>query len=123
MAAPELIALLTCDATAADPHGKITLYGLFDVIWATQFPMRHPQLAVFLKCRFPGPGEAQVLLESPEGEPLLALAPVRAAAAGSVQVVYQLTNVEFPGPGVYHFRLLSSGGAVGAVPLEVRTRQ
>ena len=123
MAHPELIALLTCDASATDPHGKVTLYGLFDLVWGTSFPLRHPQLSVLLKCRFTEAGEAQVLLERPDGEQLLALAPIRAQGAGNVQLVFQLTNVEFPMPGVYHFRLVSGGAEVARVPLEVRTRQ
>ena len=123
MSRPELIALLTCDASATDPHGKVTLYGLFDLIWGTTFPLRHPQLAVLLKCRFDSPGEAQVFLERPDGEPLLALAPIKAQTAGNLQLIFHLSNVEFPIPGTYHFRLLTAEGEIARVPLEVRTRQ
>lgn len=123
MARPELIALLTCDASATDPHGKVTLYGLFDLVWGNTFPLRHPQLVVLLKCMFREAGEVQVVLERPDGDPLVALAPVRAQGPGNVQLVFHLSNVEFPTPGMYHFRLLSSEGEVARVPLEVRTRQ
>jgi len=40
-------ALLTCDASAVDPAGKITLYGIFDRIWAQHFPSVHALFAIY----------------------------------------------------------------------------
>jgi hypothetical protein len=120
---PELIALVTCDATAVDPVGKVTLYGLFDVIWTTSLPTRHPQLTIFCKCRFATPGVARVEMEGPDGSSVLTLDPFKAEQAGNAQIVYNLTRVEFANQGTHLIRLVGPDGPVGATTLEVRVRQ
>lgn len=121
---PELVALLTCDATAADPSGKTTLYGVFDLIWAQQYPVVHPQLSIFCKCFFSAAGEARLSIERPDGGSLLALEPpIRAEAPGAVQAIYTIAGLQFPSEGEYKIRLAGPTGQLGATRLDVRTRQ
>lgn len=96
-------ALLTCDAVASDPNGKITLYGIFDRIWASQFPAVHPMLSIFWRCRVPGPGRVSVRVLKPDGLTLMDLEPVESGREGthSMQGSYTLAPVEFPSDGEY----------------------
>ena len=123
MANPDLVALLVCDATAVDPGGKVTLYGVFDVICAERFPLRHPQFSVFCRCRFAAPGRAQLVVSAPDGSTLAALDPIEARTAGNTQAIYNFTSFEFAAPGDYPIVLVGTDGPVGGVVLEVRTRQ
>ena len=94
-------ALLTCDAVARDPNGKITLYGIFDRIWAHQFPAIHPMLSVYWKCHIPGSGRVNVCIERPDGSRLLDLEPAESAREGEVSGTYTLSPIEFPVDGNY----------------------
>ena len=96
-------ALLTCDAVARDPNGKTTLYGIFDRIWAAQFPAIHPMLSIYWKCRLPGPGRVAVRIVKPDGSSLLELEPAESGKEGvqSVQGTYTLSPIEFPTDGEY----------------------
>ncbi len=96
-------ALLTCDAVARDPSGKITLYGIFDRIWAAQFPAVHPMLSIYWKCQIPGPGRVGLRLLKPDGTSLMELEPIESGreAVHSMQGTYTLSAVEFPADGEY----------------------
>ena len=96
-------ALLTCDATAHDPTGKITLYGIFDRIWAAQFPTVHSLLAIYWRCIAPGPGRASVTILRPDGSPLVELEPAESRKEGphTLQGTYTLGGFEFPAEGEY----------------------
>ncbi len=120
---PELQALLVCDAVAIDPNGKVTLYGVFDLIWAAQVPTRHPQLAIFVKCRVEGPVDLQVLVTDPDGNTMLALDPLRAEVAGIAQGIYSIAALEFRTTGSYRIAVVGPNGPIGFTILEVRVRQ
>src|SRR3972149_2315648 len=75
-------ALLTCDAVARDPNGKITLYGIFDRIWAAQFPAVHSLLSVYWRCHVPGPGRVGVSILRPDGSTLVEFEPVETGQEG-----------------------------------------
>ena len=104
-------ALLTCDATAHDPTGKITLYGIFDRIWATRFPMVHKLFAIYWRCIVPGPGRASVSILKPDGSPLAELEPAESSKEGphTMQGSYTLGGVEFPEEGEYALVLKHNG--------------
>ncbi len=120
----ETLALLLCDAIAIDPGGKITLYGIFDIIFAKQVPTRHPQFSVFVKCRFSQAGEVQLLILKPDGTPLMQIDPLRVDQPGVAQMAYGFGGVEFPVTGVYPMHLVAPGGQiVGRSALEVRLQQ
>ena len=125
MANLEVISLLACDAVAFDPAGKVTLYGVFDVIFAKQVPARHPSFAVFCKCRFSTPGEAKFAIYKPDGTPLVdeAMNPIRAQTAGVVQAIYNFAGLELPVVGEYQLRVSDAGGILARVPLTVQVVQ
>lgn len=126
MERPDLIALLVCDAIAMDPGGKVTLYGIFDRIWAATCPARHPQFVVYAKCRFSAPGEAKVVIEAPDGRNLVATEPMRPSEPGTAQAIYGFTAFEFPVFGDYRVRLVSGGQpeeTIGHTTIEVRTKE
>jgi hypothetical protein len=94
-------ALLTCDAVARDPNGKITLYGIFDRIWAGQFPAVHPMLSVYWKCYVPGAGRVNVRIVKPDGSHLIDLEPAETGRESQLAGTYTLSPVEFPVDGDY----------------------
>lgn len=96
-------ALLVCDAVARDPSGKVTLYGIFERIWASRFPAVHPMLSVYWKCRVPSAGRLGVRILKPDGSTLMELEPVESGrtTAHTVQGTYTLSPVEFPTDGTY----------------------
>ena len=96
-------ALLTCDATVHDPSKKITLYGIFDRIWASQFPTVHALFAVYWRCVAPGPGRASVTILKPDGAQLVELELVESNTEGphTMQGTYTLGGFEFPVEGEY----------------------
>ena len=112
-------ALLTCDASAIDPAGKITLYGLFDRIWAQQFPAVHAMFAVFWRCSVPGPGRAAVTILRPDGATLAELEPAETSREGLhlIQGTYTLGGFEFPVEGEYTLVLKHNGIEMAQSPL------
>jgi Family of unknown function (DUF6941) len=104
-------ALLTCDATAADPSGKITLYGIFDRIFAQGFPTVHNIFAIYWRCVAPGPGRAGVTVIRPDGSTLVELEPAETNREGLhyMQGTYTLGAFEFPVDGEYTLVLKHNG--------------
>ena len=103
--------MLTCDAIARDPAGKVTLYGVFDRIWSSKFPAVHPLLSIYWRCFLPGPGRVQVWILKPDGSTLLELEPVETGEEKphSMQGTYTLGGVEFPTEGDYALVLKYNG--------------
>jgi hypothetical protein len=104
-------ALLTCDATVRDPGGKVTLYGVFDRIWAVQFPAVHQLFSIYWRCIAPGPGRAWVTILKPDGSTLTDLEPAETNREGphSMQGTYTLGGFEFPTEGEYTLVLQHNG--------------
>lgn len=100
-------ALLVCDATARDPSGKTTLYGIFDRIWFPQFPAIHPLFSIYWRCVVPGSGRVWVSILKPDKSTLLELEPVETdkKEVHSMQGTYTLGGFEFPAEGEYTFIL------------------
>lgn len=120
MARPATLALLLCDSASADPDGKVTLSGLFDVVWAPRFPAVHAELAVFWKCRFPAAGEAWLVIESPDGRTLVTTRPLRADRQGMAQEINRFPHLELATAGTYWVQLVDAAGPFAETPLEVR---
>lgn len=104
-------ALLTCDAVARDPNGKVTLYGIFDRIWASDFPTVHPMFSVYWRCVVPGPGRVGVMILKPDGSALVELEPIETnkEELHSMQGTYTLGGIEFPTDGSYRLILSYNG--------------
>jgi hypothetical protein len=96
-------ALLTCDAVARDPTGKITLYGIFDRIWSRTFPAVHGSFSIYWRCVIPAPGRVGVAILRPDGSTLLELEPAETSKESihSLQGTYTLGAFEFPIEGDY----------------------
>lgn len=126
MADPTLIALISCDAAAFDPAGKVTLYGVFDAIYTKQVPTRHGSFTVFCKCRFLQAGEATLAIYKPDGSPLVEdnTNPMLAQGPGAIQAIYTFAGLEFPEAGEYELRIkTSSGNVIARAPLLVQMMQ
>jgi len=104
-------ALLVCDAIARDPAGKITLYGIFDRIWASKFPTVHPLFSIYWRCLVPGPGRVGVSILKPDGSTLSELEPVEKGEGEPylMQGTYTLGGFEFPTEGEYILILKYNG--------------
>ena len=119
----ESIALLVCDDATVDDRGKVTLQGLFDTLWVTELPVRHPRLAIFCKCRFPTPGRVQIVIEAPDGTPLASTDPIDAEVPGIVQAIRTVLGIELPTQGTYKVRLLGERGPIATSEFDVHSRQ
>lgn len=119
----KLSTLLFCDAAASAPDGKITLYGLFDVIGCHKLPLRHPQFAIYWKLYSDQLGEVSVRIEKPDGFSLLT-APalnLQKNPSGKYQGIFMLGGVEFPVSGDYRVVFLFNGtGEVGSATLTIQ---
>lgn len=117
---PMGLALLVCDLVIQDrATNKRTLVGLFDRLYANQFPCVHPQLSVFvsltsghgsypceIRCRHT---ESGVQAFSARGTVQMA-DPMQV-----VEMVFNLQGVRFPEPGQYWLECV-----VGEVPVMMR---
>jgi len=119
----ESIALLVCDDATVDDRGKVTLPGLFDTLWVTELPVRHPRLAIFCKCRFAAPGEAQMVIVAPDGLSLASTDPITASSPGVVQAIRTVLGVELPTQGTYTIRLVGEHGPIATSEFAVHSRQ
>lgn len=117
-------ALLTCDATATDPSGKITLYGIFDRIWTQKFPAVHGLFAIYWRCSVPGPGRAVVTILRPDGSALSELEPAETSREGAhnMQGTYTLGGFEFPVAGEYTLVLKHNGVEMLQTSLHLQER-
>ncbi|MBI4608839.1 MAG: hypothetical protein HY726_07525 [Candidatus Rokubacteria bacterium] len=117
-------ALLACDAIARDPNGKITLYGIFDRIWATKFPAVHSLFSIYWRCLVPGPGRAGVSIHRPDGSVLVELEPIETSkeTPHTIQGTYTLAAFEFPGAGEYTLVLTYNGTEILRSPIHLQTR-
>ena len=111
---PIVNAMLICDEASLDAKsGKITLKGIFEVIRAVGFPVRHEALAVYIKMtdaagtypfvfkvisledgRLVGTGQAKFLAKD-------RLAPV--------ELIFTIGGLVFPNAGLYEFQVHADG--------------
>lgn len=117
MAEPRGQALLTCDAVARDPAGKVTLYGIFDRIFASKFPTVHPNFSIYWRCVMPAPGRVGVVITRPDGS-MVELEPVESnkESEHTMQGTHTLVSFEFPVPGQYTAALLYNGKELLGTP-------
>jgi hypothetical protein len=120
---PALNFTLVCDDIRQEVGGKISLMGLFENIYATQFPAVQLRLAIMNEWS-DGTGEFDALLRI--------LSPDRRAVLRETQTRLRLTdaryrhrdisihlNIEFKEPGTYWIENYVDGVLVNSVPLQV----
>ncbi len=117
-------ALLTCDASARDPNGKLTLYGIFDRIWVDRLPATYSMFVVYFRCAAPGPGRVAVRILKPDMSVLSDLEAIDTDKSGwhTVQGTYTLGGVELPSEGEYRVVLAFDGEEILWSNLHVQQR-
>lgn len=121
---------LLADAANVSREGKLNILGVFDTVFAAQFPTVHPQMQLVLRFTA-SPGEAgsshavEVRLEAEDGRALFRVpVPVTVARhtlgdAIVIDHIVALANVRLESPGRYLFRLVIDGAEAATVPLRV----
>ncbi len=121
---------LLADAANVSREGKLNILGNFDTIYARSFPTAHAHMQLVLRLE----GEAgdtgsthglDIQLLAPDGRALLRLPgsfTVQRHALGEpvrVDHIVTFTNVGFPDPGRYTFRIVVDEGAETTLVLRV----
>lgn len=116
-----LDALLLCDSAIRDAQtGKWTLVGVFDAVWAAEFPAVHQSMDAYFRLRVAGPVGVRLLWRAPSGaaHPLATIA-VTPAPRGLVEGTVRVTRLELAVPGEYRLELEIDGAPLGATGLTV----
>lgn len=119
------IALVLCDAIyEAHSSGKSALVGLFNVIRAHSFPVKHPVLSVYASAtglRDNAQGKVEIVLG--ETEQVIASAqgpfPKGTTALTVADLTLTFANVEFPEAGTYFVRFWVNDHILMLRPFEV----
>jgi hypothetical protein len=118
------MALLICDATATAPDGKITLYGIFDIIFCRELPLRYAQFSIYWKLFSEESGDISLHIEKPDGTQLLTPEKIKIDEhIQKSQGVYTFGNVEFPVSGPYRIAMVFNDKEIGDTTLLVQTVQ
>lgn len=120
---PSLNFTLICDDVRQEVGGKVSLMGIFENIYASQFPAVHPRLAIVNEWS-DGSGEFEVLLRI--------LSPDRKSVLREAHTMLRLTdaryrhrdisihlNIEFKEQGTYWIENYLDGMLVNSAPLQV----
>lgn len=118
------------DAANIAQQGKLNILGVFDTIWAANFPAVHPSMVVALRLRLEygdgaGDHDLEVVLQDEDGKESVrakAVAHVRAIAPGEwthLNHILTLTGTGFGTPGRYSFRVRWDGVEKTRVDLKV----
>jgi hypothetical protein len=103
---PQLLAWLTCDGVHIDPgSGKHTVLGIFSNIQARQFPVTHPFMIWFLTITDVSTGKHKLKislgLEGTKAQPLLERPFESQSPLHRINLINEIRNLSFPGPGEY----------------------
>ncbi|MDH4045160.1 MAG: hypothetical protein OEY20_02775 [Gemmatimonadota bacterium] len=120
---------VACDYAIVDQHGKLSVLGIFQHIWAGRFPTVHPRLhlVVRLRGRRTEVGEHRLrirLLDEADNEILTGDGTVvfNEPPAGVTEVEAGAVlnfDVPFEQPGRYHFEIAVDGTVEATVPIGV----
>jgi hypothetical protein len=112
-----------CDHALISQDGKLSLIGIFDHIGVTQLPAQHPRFFVVAVLQGETTSEAvEMELAAPDDRALMreqiAIDP-QAIAAGSGNLIAEVTMLPLEMTGRYEFRLHAEGSLLGVIPLTV----
>ncbi len=117
------------DAANVSQEGKLNILGVFDTIWAREFPCRHGAMVFILRVRADfteqGSRQLQVRLMDADGAQLFkAEGPLQVPAgvpgrAAKPHLIMGLSGISFPKPGDYSFEVIVDGHHMTSVPLYV----
>ena len=108
---PDLQAALLCDDVRQENNGKFILIGLFDAIFAPQWPLRYPRLFIVTRwCSGSGQFTQRTRLLRPDQKTSVVTGqPIRFQLQGPEMLVTNIEvffNLEFPAAGVYWVEVL-----------------
>jgi hypothetical protein len=97
------VLLTACDSASRDPGtGKVTLYGLFDIIWAKEFPTTFRPFVLFAQLAGHGKYPIAVELRTPNGRvEKLAEIEVECKPRAFAVIEATLAGLNFKRPGDY----------------------
>ncbi|MDZ4816975.1 MAG: hypothetical protein SGI71_11995 [Verrucomicrobiota bacterium] len=115
----ELECLLVCDAIA-NSSGKNSLIGVFNRIWASQFPCIYPHMSVYLRMRLTtGSYQFEIQIIDSDQHIIFRTNPPMEAVVGVDDVTREfsihLSQIAFPNPGEYWFQCLVNGRVVESI--------
>lgn len=124
-APPKAVVFVACDSVSLDPNtGKPTLYGLFDVIWTSEFPCRSKAFAIYVKLTG-GKGKhlISIHLVGPQGQSeKLGEGEIKIPPKAKSVIQADLIGVKFKRPGTYELLLRAGRKTVGRTSFEVKRR-
>lgn len=121
---PVLHAMLICDYTIRDAAtGKVSVIGIFETIQATDLPVLHPALNVYVNMGdVEGDYRLALELARVEDDVVLGRGEMPLAFADRMrptEVIFDFRNLVFERPGRHEFRLSANGRFVGAKLFDV----
>lgn len=120
------------DYANVSAEGKLNIMGVFQVVYAAQFPLVYPQMHLILTLEA-DPSEMgikkqlEIKLMGPDGAPLLGVGGEMEVPKGSpfpgtaigLNHILGFQGVRFEKPGDYQFAVLISGDHKQSIPLKV----
>lgn len=120
---------VVADAANVSQEGKLNILGVFDTIWAREFPVRHASMVFVLRVRADftdqGTHQLQVRLMDADGKQLfkaegpLQLPTAAPGRSSKPQIIIGLNGVTFDKPGDYSFEVMVDGRHLKSVPLSL----
>lgn len=120
---------VVADAANVSQEGKLNILGVFDTIWAREFPFRHAAMVFVLRVRADftdkGAHELRVrLIDADGGQLFNAEGPMQVPAGVpgrpvKPHVIMGLAGITFPKPGDFSFEVFLDGQHLKSVPLYV----
>jgi len=114
---------IVCDDIRQELGGKVSLMGLFENIYAAQFPAFHPRMAIITEWT-EGKGEFEVMMRisSPDKKTVLRET-VSKMGLGNPSIRHRDVsvhlNIEFRTPGTYWIEHYLDGEMVYSMPLNI----
>jgi uncharacterized protein DUF6941 len=121
------------DAASVGAGDKLNIQGILDTIFADAFPAVHPRMVLVVRLQLEAEDDARertvrVRLVDEAGRRILEqstrvrVGRIPPTVAPATNLIYQLTNTTFRGPGRYRF-LVVAGRSRIALPLRVLGRE
>lgn len=132
MLAMEVPLAVLADAANVSREGKLNIFGIFNRLWAINFPAQHPQMQLVMNFQADA-GEAEekktlkVQLMDADGnkiisiEGFLTLPKAQPGRPIRINHILGLPGISLPKPGDYEFTILVNGETKAHVPFSVAT--
>jgi len=119
-----------CDAATID-QGKLNMLGAFDIIWASNFPVIHPQCAIALRIRFVSSekGDHAIVVNFVDADGKNIIPPAKGVIkvnfpdgqmSSSANLILNIQGLKLPNEGQYSINLAVDGSDKASLPLLVK---